>query len=118
MIELNDRPSARVKAAEARRHLARLLTHGVLGDRYQQLATDLARYGGSAPEPNRMALTEAEMRILQLLPTHLTLGQIADDLHVSRHTVKSHVVAVYRKLNASTRAEAVREGRLLGIIEG
>jgi LuxR family maltose regulon positive regulatory protein len=64
-----------------------------------------------------MTLTAAELRVLDLLPTHLTLGEIADELHISRNTVKSQVAAVYRKLRAATRTEAVHEGRNLGLIE-
>jgi LuxR family maltose regulon positive regulatory protein len=45
-----------------------------------------------------------------------TLGEIADELFISRNTVKSQVAAIYRKLRAATRTEAVREGRKLGLI--
>ena len=40
------------------------------------------------------------------MPTHLSLGEIGDELHVSRNTVKSQVAAVYRKLGCSTRTES------------
>ena len=53
------------------------------------------------------ALTEAELRVLQLLPTNLSLGDIASDLILSRNTVKSHTAAIYRKLGATKRREAV-----------
>jgi LuxR family maltose regulon positive regulatory protein len=42
-----------------------------------------------------------------LLPTHLTVSQIADRLFVSRNTVKSQMIAIYRKLGATSRAIAV-----------
>src|SRR4029450_9295691 len=64
--------------------------------------------------PGAVPLTAAEMRVLDLLPTHLTLGEIADELHISRNTVKSQVAAVYRKLPAATRAEAGRDARSPG----
>jgi LuxR family transcriptional regulator, maltose regulon positive regulatory protein len=57
------------------------------------------------------------MRVLQLLPTDLSLGEIGDELHTARNTVKTHIAAVYRKLHCSTRAEAVRRGRDLGLLE-
>ena len=63
-----------------------------------------------------MALTRAEMRVLQLLPTHLSLGEIGEELHISRNTVKTHVAAIYRKLQCSTRTEAVAPGRDLGLL--
>jgi LuxR family transcriptional regulator, maltose regulon positive regulatory protein len=63
-----------------------------------------------------MALTKAEMRVLQLLPTHLSLGEIAEELYTSRHTLKSHVAAIHRKLQCSTRTETVARGRDLGLL--
>jgi LuxR family maltose regulon positive regulatory protein len=117
LLDLNDHPAARLKLAEAGRHLNRLLTEGVLRDDHQRLAADLARRGGRPRVPSAMTLTSAEMRVLELLPTHLTLAEIADELHISRNTVKSQVAAVYRKLRAATRAEAVREGRNAGLLE-
>jgi len=63
------------------------------------------------------SLTTAELRVLQLLPTHLSFREMAAGLHVSANTVKTHAHAVYRKLDASSRSEAVlkaREGGLLG----
>jgi LuxR family maltose regulon positive regulatory protein len=61
-------------------------------------------------------LSVAELRVLQYLPTHLTLAEIADKLFLSRHTVKSHVVAVYRKLDAANRNEAVQTARRSGML--
>ena len=45
--------------------------------------------------------------MLQLLPTHLSFREMAAGLHVSANTVKTHAHAVYRKLDASSRSEAV-----------
>ncbi len=61
-------------------------------------------------------LTAAEIRVLQFLPTHLSFREIAERLHVSRNTVKTQVVSVYRKFGADNRTEAVRTGRALGMI--
>jgi LuxR family maltose regulon positive regulatory protein len=52
------------------------------------------------------ALTAAELRVLPLLPTHLSLGQIADRLHVSHSTVKTQTNSIYRKLRVSSRGDA------------
>ena len=62
-------------------------------------------------------LTAAEVRVLVLLPTHLSLQEIADELLISRNTAKSHSVAIYRKLGVSSRSDAVTRGRQLGILE-
>ena len=53
------------------------------------------------------SLTTAELRLLPLLPTHLSFAEIAEQLYVSRHTVKSQVTSVYRKLGVSSRSAAV-----------
>ena len=116
LLELHDHAAARLKLTEASRHLNRLLTEGVLRDEYRRLAADLARHGGRPRVPSAMTLTAAEMRVLDLLPTHLTLAEIADQLYISRNTVKSQVAAVHRKLRAATRTEAVQEARKLGLI--
>jgi PAS domain S-box-containing protein len=61
-------------------------------------------------------LSPAEMRVLSLLSTHLTLRQIAAQLHVSRNTTKSQTIAVYRKLQAHDRHEAVTRAKALGFL--
>jgi LuxR family maltose regulon positive regulatory protein len=53
------------------------------------------------------SLTTAELRVLKLLPTHLSVAEIADHLYVSRDTVKSQTIAIYRKLGTSSRSRAV-----------
>ena len=61
-------------------------------------------------------LTSAELRVLQYLPTNLSLADVADRLYVSRNTVKSHVAAIYRKLGVSTRSDAVVVARDAGLV--
>lgn len=45
--------------------------------------------------------------VLRLLPTFLTTQEIADELHISVNTAKTHMRAVHRKLDASSRRVAV-----------
>ena len=116
-LELGDPVAARLRVDEARQHLSHLLTEGTLRAQVEDLSDRLAREGGRARLPSAMALTAAEVRVLQLLPTHLSLGEIADELHVSRNTVKTQVAATYRKLDADTRTAAVERGRDLGLLE-
>jgi LuxR family transcriptional regulator, maltose regulon positive regulatory protein len=52
-------------------------------------------------------LTNAELRVLPMLGTHLSFAEIGDRLYVSRHTVKTQAMSIYRKLGASSRSEAV-----------
>jgi LuxR family maltose regulon positive regulatory protein len=68
---------------------------------------------GSFAEP----LTERELRLLLLLPTHLTYREMADELCVSINTVKTHQKGLFRKMAVSRRSEAVAAGRRAGIID-
>jgi LuxR family maltose regulon positive regulatory protein len=52
-------------------------------------------------------LTEREQEVLRLLPSRLTLGEIASELFVSQNTLKFHLRVIYRKLAVNSRAEAV-----------
>ena len=61
------------------------------------------------------ALTTAEFRLLPLLSTHLTLAEIGDRLFVSRATVKTQTISVYRKLGVSTRGEAISRLQQVGL---
>ena len=62
-------------------------------------------------------LTAAELRLLPLLTTHLTFRQIAQHLYVSRNTVKTQSISVYRKLGVSSRTEAIDCAIELGLLK-
>lgn len=64
----------------------------------------------------REALTEGELRVLRYLPTDLSTREIADELYLSIHTIKTHVKHIYAKLDAHTRREAVKQARELGLL--
>jgi LuxR family maltose regulon positive regulatory protein len=61
-------------------------------------------------------LTAAELRLLPLLTTHLTFRQIAQHLYVSRNTIKTQAISVYRKLGVSSRTEAIDRAVELGLL--
>jgi LuxR family maltose regulon positive regulatory protein len=61
-------------------------------------------------------LSERELQVLRYLDTHLSVPQIADELVLSRHTVRTHVKHIYDKLGAHSRAEAVQRARELGLL--
>jgi LuxR family maltose regulon positive regulatory protein len=64
-----------------------------------------------------MSLTGAEMRLLPYLATHLTFPEIASRLFISRNTVKTEAVSIYRKLTASSRSEAIERAIEVGLLE-
>ena len=64
-----------------------------------------------------MSLTGAELRLLPYLATHLTFPEIATRLFISRNTVKSEAVSIYRKLGASSRSEAIERAIEVGFLE-
>ena len=74
---------------------------------------------GSAAEEGTargFSLTNAELRTLEYLPSHLSFREIGERVHVSPNTVKTQAQAIYRKLGASSRAEAVERAREAGLL--
>ena len=63
------------------------------------------------------SLTTAELRVLALMPTHLSFREMGGQLHVSGNTVKTHAHAVYRKLDVCSRSEAVVRARSTGLLD-
>lgn len=70
----------------------------------------------AGPPPLLGPLSDSELRVLRYLPTNLTAPEIAGELSVSRNTVKTHLRALYAKLGAHRRAEAVARARDLGLL--
>jgi LuxR family maltose regulon positive regulatory protein len=68
--------------------------------------TDQALAAGDRPH-GHCVLSERELTVLSLLPSLLSLDEIAADLTVSVNTVKSHVRSIYTKLGVSSRRTAV-----------
>jgi LuxR family maltose regulon positive regulatory protein len=63
-----------------------------------------------------LPLTPAELRLLPYLQTHLTADMIAKRLFISIHTVKTEIKAIYRKLGVSSRDDAVRKAKEIGLL--
>lgn len=68
------------------------------------------------PEPLIEPLTERELAVLSALPSMKTDAEIAKEFFVSPNTVKAHLQHIFRKPGASSRRDAVRRGRDLGLI--
>ena len=79
-----------------------------------------ATAGRREPYPCSVAivqLTDREHRVLRQLADGSTLAQTAGQLVVSYNTVKTHVRNIYRKLEASSREDAVARARQLGLLD-
>jgi LuxR family transcriptional regulator, maltose regulon positive regulatory protein len=116
-LALGDLAGARTLMREIDELLQRRPDLGTLAPDAQALRDRLATDRGSTA-PGASALTAAELRLLPLLSTHLSLPEIGEELFVSRHTVKSQASSLYRKLGASSRSQAVTRARELGLLEG
>jgi len=100
---------------DARLALTRCQDPGKLGDLLTR-AERAARPGPDANDPPVVeALSDRELAVLRLLQTDLSQREIAARLFVSFNTVKTHTRSIFRKLDVSTRPEAVRRGRELGL---
>jgi LuxR family maltose regulon positive regulatory protein len=60
--------------------------------------------------------SEAELAVLRLLASDLSIREIGGTLFVSANTVRSHTRALYRKLAVSSRADAVARAEALGLL--
>jgi len=116
-LALSDATGARTLMREIDDLLRRRPKLGILVGEARALRTQIAKVRGTSV-PGTSALTAAELRVLPMLSTHLSLAEIAAELFVSPNTAKTHAVAIYRKLDASSRSEAVARARELGLLEG
>jgi len=115
-LALADLAGARTLMREVDDLLRRRPGLGTLVAEAEVLQAQLASQRGSSV-PGASALTAAELRLLPLLATHLSFPEIAEELFLSRHTIKSQAVSIYRKLGASSRNQAVSQSRDLGLLE-
>jgi LuxR family transcriptional regulator, maltose regulon positive regulatory protein len=90
---------------------------GTLAGEAGTLRAQLASRPG-ASIPGVPALTAAELRLRPLLSTHLSFPEIAAEMVLARHTIKTQANAIYRKLGASSRSQAVARSRELGLLAG
>ena len=63
-----------------------------------------------------MILTAREREVANLISLGFTYSQIAGELFISPHTVRSHIERIYEKLNVHSRSEAIRKSREFGLI--
>jgi LuxR family maltose regulon positive regulatory protein len=88
---------------------------GTLVDDVDALEHDLEHDSTTAREGS--GLTAAELRLLPFLTTHLSFREIGERLYVSRNTIKTQAISIYRKLGATSRSDAVAVAARLGLVD-
>jgi LuxR family maltose regulon positive regulatory protein len=113
-VALSDIAAARTVLREADEVLRRRPDLGILRRQTGELWAGLDAVHAEAIGSS--TLTAAELRLLRLLGTHHSFRGIGEQLYLSRHTVKSHAMSIYRKLGVSSRGEAIQRARELGLL--
>jgi LuxR family maltose regulon positive regulatory protein len=116
-LRLADVRAARTLLAEASQ-LARRVPDAVVFGGWLEETWGLIDSAATTALAGPAALTMAELRILRFLPTHLCFREIGARLHVSTNTVKSQAHAIYRKLDVSSRSQAVTRAADIGLLDG
>jgi len=115
-LALLDTAAAWILHQEVTEILARRPGLGTLLTQATDLEAELSR-ARSSTTPGASALTAAELRLLPMLSTHLSMPEIAEELFLSRNTIKSQAISIYRKLGTSSRNQAVARSRELGLLD-
>jgi len=116
-LTLRDRESALGLLAEVKQIRRLRPDLGVLCDELAKLQIEVE----AMPQPTaggNSGLTRAELRLLPLLSTHLSFREIGERLFVSRNTIKTQAISVYRKLGVSSRSDAIARAAEVGLVEG
>jgi LuxR family transcriptional regulator, maltose regulon positive regulatory protein len=116
-LALGDLAGARTLMQEVNELLRQRPGLGTLVGEAQAFRDQLANERGSSI-PGASSLTAAELRLLPMLSTHLSFAEIAAEMSLSRSTVSSQAMSIYRKLGAGSRSQAVARSRELGLLEG
>jgi LuxR family maltose regulon positive regulatory protein len=112
-LTLRDLERARSAVRDAREVLHRHPDLGVLGAEVDVVSRSLS---ADDPRVRPGRLTGAELRLLPLLATHLSFREIGAQFFVSRNTVKTQAISVYRKLGVSSRSAAIERATELGLL--
>lgn len=79
-------------------------------------ATKTSVAGPEAGAATDVKLSPREIEVLQLVAKGFTMVEVGKFLNISPNTTRTHAKSIYRKLEVSTRGEAVFEASLLGLI--
>jgi LuxR family maltose regulon positive regulatory protein len=61
-------------------------------------------------------LSERELQILRLLTSHLSSTEMAEQLYLSVHTVRTHIKSIYSKLGVHSRHDAIQRAQDFGLL--
>jgi DNA-binding NarL/FixJ family response regulator len=61
--------------------------------------------------------SEREDEVLSFVAKGYSVQEVADLLHLSANTIKTHVRRIYKKLSVTSRSEALHEARALGLLD-
>jgi LuxR family maltose regulon positive regulatory protein len=107
-----ERRAAEAATADARATVDACPDPAFLRDRVEALErSSIVRSGPGAAD-----LSTREIAVLRLLRGSLSERDIGRELHVSHNTVHSHTRSIFRKLDVTTRADAVRRARELHLL--
>jgi LuxR family transcriptional regulator, maltose regulon positive regulatory protein len=99
------------------RHLRHRTAHAALAaDILDLLAGQKPAPPPGGPRLPLEPLSDSEIRVLRYLPTNLSTPEIANELHVSPNTVRTHIRHLYTKLSTHHRTDAVARARNLGLL--
>ncbi len=114
-LGVGDAAGARTLLTEIRDILVRRPNMGTLIDEAGEIQRQVQAMRGATSGAS--TLTTAELRLLPLLTTHLSFREIGAQLFVSHNTVKTQAISIYRKLDATSRSEAIQRAADSGLLE-
>jgi LuxR family maltose regulon positive regulatory protein len=115
-ISLGDANAAEELLGEAHQLLRNGRDFGSLRSEAQELGAAVSQIRAASQRLSK--LTPAELRLLPLLATQHSFPEIAEQLFVSVHTIKAQVTSIYRKLDVSSRSQAIDRARELSLLPG
>lgn len=118
-LEAGNSEAARQAVAEAREIVRSDAVFPATSASLEAMETRVGRSAVQTARTDRRlfeALTDRELSILRALAGPLSQREIGRELYLSINTVKGYTKSLYRKLGVASRADAVEQGRELGII--
>ncbi len=80
-------------------------------------AITVGTWNDSLPAQLPFQWSEREDEVLSYVAKGYSVQEVADLLHLSANTIKTHVRRIYKKLSVTSRSEALHEARALGLLD-